>query len=250
MSSSINTLTSIFNSKITNINSTMEIIKEIQSNQCSSSKNQVFLSKKTSNEGYHSDCSKERKEVSTGKCSKQSSNSNSSSEPSSSSSSSEGGEGEGATDGIQVNKEGDDKAIYDYNDSNDKKVNGIFSLIQSNPKLYEKIVLINKLKESIVEINREISLLLRSKHEKKDKVDDLRGLIKRIASEDSFNRFNRLYSSENENGICCFKKNQLEESYFICKSNESSQFNDSHFNMCKTYWIQTFDLEKNKECLL
>lgn len=246
MSSSINTLTSIFNSQLTNVNSTMEIIKEIQSHQLSSSKKQVFLSKKTSNEGYHSDCSKERKEASTGKCSKQSSSdSNSSSVPSSE-------EGEGAT-----GREGDDKAICDYNncndhdnnDNNDKKVNGIISLIQSNPKLYEKIVIINKIKESITEINKEISLLHRSKLEKKDKVDDLRGLIKRIASEDSFNRFSRLYSSENENGISCFKKNQGSESYFMCNSNESNQFNDNHFNMCKTYWLQTFDLE-NKECLL
>lgn len=216
-----------FTSQITNISSTLDLIKNISNHD-----NSKFKSTHNNRKESFNSNSYKVSTNNTTNCNKSESTCSTSSAEESSSLQ-EGREGAG-------DKQGD-------------KVNSLINIINSNSQILQKVQELNKLKEIASNYEDSIRQLYGKKVSKHNKIDDLRYLIRRIAKEDFSNfKFNEK-KSKNENGLSnlqcpkCTRINCENEEAEVPSSTDgvsdhpSCCFIDCHFRMCSLYWQNAFD---------
>ena len=85
--------------------------------------------------------------------------------------------------------EEDKEGFICSNNNNSSSVKEYVEIINHNISFVNKVKEINSISNEIKIIENEINLLNKSKESKKNKIDDLRLLINRVAAEESFNQF-------------------------------------------------------------
>ncbi len=216
-----------FTNQITNISSTLDLIKNISNHDNTNIKPTQIIRK----ESFNSSSYKLPNNNSTNCNKSESTCSSSSSEESNSS---------------QEGKEG-------VCDGDGDKVNNLLKIINNNSEILQKVQELNKLKAIASNYENSIKQLYGTKVSKHNKIDDLRYLIRRIAKEDYSNFRSNDKKPKSENGLpglqCpkCTRINcEVEETDASSKTEGATDhpagcFIDCHFRMCSLYWQNAFD---------
>jgi len=216
-----------FTNQITNISSTLDLIKNI-SNHDNTNIKPTQINRKDS---FNSTSYKLPYNNSTNCNKSESTCSSSSSEESSS---------------LQEGQEG-------VSDGDGDKVNSLLKIINNNSEILQKVQELNILKSIVSNYEDSIRQLYGKKVSKHNKIDDLRYLIRRIAKEDYSNFRSNDKKPKSENGLSslhctkCTRINSEFEETEETSSNEGATdhptgcFIDCHFRMCSLYWQNAFD---------
>lgn len=154
------------------------------------------------------------------------------------------------------------------NNMGSKSVNDMVNIINYNPEILSKVQEYNKICAEVKSLEASIKTLHNKKFSKQNKIDDLRGLLCRIATEDSFTKVQR----NNNCFISREKRDKKKDNGFVVQGSSVSttttispisiQADDEeraaddeapinqdhddnnkynyHFNMCSIYWQENF----------